>query len=60
MTTKSSNYLEIGQDASSTVDYKQIVNQNRKNAQLKAKTTLRKERDNSPDFIDDPDVPSLV
>ncbi|CAF0779197.1 unnamed protein product [Rotaria sp. Silwood1] len=57
---KSSTYLELGKDPSSTVDYTQIVNQNKKNSQLKPKTNPPKERENSSDFIDDPDVPPLI
>lgn len=59
--TQSSTYLELGKDPSSTVDYTQIVNQNKKNAQTKGKSPLpQKERENSADFIDDPDVPPLI
>ncbi|CAF0938026.1 unnamed protein product [Adineta steineri] len=55
-----STYLELGKDPSSTVDYTQIVKQNKKNAKLKAKTISPKERENSVDFVDDPDVPPLI
>lgn len=58
--TSSSTYLELGKDPSSTIDYTQIVNQNKKNSQLKSKPNLSKERENSADFIDNPDVPPLV
>ena len=59
--TKPSTYLELGKDPSSSVDYTQIVSQNKKNAQTKAKTPLpQKERENSADFVDDPDVPPLL
>ncbi|CAF3359398.1 unnamed protein product [Rotaria socialis] len=47
-----STYLELGKDPSATVDYTQIVNQNKKKSQ--------KERENSADFIDDLDVPPLI
>ncbi|CAF0766716.1 unnamed protein product [Rotaria sordida] len=57
---KSSTYLELGKDPSSTVDYTQIVNQNKRNSQLKPKTNPSKERENSSDFIDNPDVPPLI
>lgn len=56
----SSTYLELGKDPSSTIDYTQIVNQNKKNSQLKSKQNSSKERENSADFIDDPDVPPLI
>ncbi len=55
-----STYLELGKDPSSTIDYTQIINQNKKNSQLKTKPNLQKERENSADFIDDPDVPPLL
>jgi hypothetical protein len=58
--SSSSTYLELGKDPSSTVDYTQIINQNKKNSQLKTKPNLQKERENSTDFIDDPDVPPLI
>ncbi|CAF3727515.1 unnamed protein product [Rotaria sordida] len=57
---KSSTYLELGKDPTSTVDYTQIVNQNKRNSQLKPKTNPSKERENSSDFIDNPDVPPLI
>ena len=53
-------YLEIGNEPSSTVDYTQIVNQNKKNAQVKSKGVPQKERENSADFVDDLDVPPLI
>ena len=55
-----STYLELGRDPSSTVDYTQIVSENKKNAQNKNKAMPSKERENSADFIDDPDVPPLM
>jgi len=58
--TSSSTYLEFDKDPSSTIDYTQIVNQNKKNSQLKTKLNPQKERENSVDFIDDPDVPPLI
>ncbi|CAF4247228.1 unnamed protein product [Rotaria magnacalcarata] len=45
---------------STTVDYTQIVSQNKKNSQMKSKPNSQKERANSADFIDDPDVPPLI
>jgi hypothetical protein len=56
----SSTYLELGKDPSSTVDYTQIINQNKKKSQLKPTSNPQKERENSADFIDDPDVPPLI
>jgi len=56
----SSTYLELGKDPSSTIDYTQIVNQNKKKSQLKSKVPPQKERENSVDFIDNPDVPPLI
>jgi hypothetical protein len=56
----SSTYLELGRDPSSSVDYTQIVKQNEKNSQLKRLPKPSKERENSADFIDDPDVPPLI
>ena len=56
----SSTYLELGKDPSSSVDYTQIVKQNQKNSQSKRLPHAPKERENSADFIDDPDVPPLI
>jgi hypothetical protein len=58
--SSSSTYLELGKDPSSTVDYTQIVKQNQKTSHLKSKTNPQKERENSTDFIDNPDVPPLI
>ncbi|CAF3547551.1 unnamed protein product [Rotaria socialis] len=55
-----STYLELGKDPSTTVDYTQIVNQNKKSSHMKSKPNSQKERENSADFIDDPDVPPLI
>ena len=55
-----SNYLEFDCQPAKSVDYTQIISQNKKNAQLKAKATPEKERENSANFIDDPDVPPLI
>lgn len=55
-----STYLELGKDPSTSVDYTQIVKQNQKNSQSKRLPNLGKQRENSADFIDDPDVPPLL
>lgn len=58
--SSSSTYLELGKDPSLSVDYTQIVKQNEKISQLKRLPNPSKERENSADFIDDPDVPPLI
>lgn len=55
---KSSTYLELDKCPSSKIDYTQIVNSNKKTS--KPKSNPPKERENSSDFIDDPDVPPLI
>ncbi|UJR37501.1 hypothetical protein I4U23_030204 [Adineta vaga] len=59
-TSTPSTYLELGRDPATSVDYTQIVSENKKNAQLKTKTIPQKERENSIEFVDDPDVPPLI
>jgi DNA topoisomerase VI subunit A len=58
---KASNYLEIGDAKASSIDYANIVNNNNKTSQdLKLKKLrLVRERENSPDFQDDDQVPPL-
>ncbi|CAF1650242.1 unnamed protein product, partial [Didymodactylos carnosus] len=53
------NYLEIG---TKKVDYSQIVAQNnlKRTNRVQQKKTGNIDRENSTDFIDDPDVPPLV
>ncbi|CAF1147860.1 unnamed protein product [Adineta ricciae] len=55
-----SNYLELDSRPAKSVDYTQIISQNKKNAQLKTRAIPQKERENSANFIDDPDVPPLI
>jgi hypothetical protein len=49
--------LEV--DESKKVDFKNIVNDKGKSHQKPAQVAKKKEKENSADFVDDPDVPPL-
>jgi hypothetical protein len=56
---KKTEYLEV--DESKKVDFKNIVNdEGMKSYQKPAQVTKKKEKENSADFVDDPDVPPLI
>lgn len=57
------NYLEVDEKCKNDVDFRNIIENNKENIKkairANEKSKVIKERDNSPDFVDNSDVPPL-